>query len=231
MRLLDGTKLVDAAPDWRGVWPREGASIIVDAGSGDGRFAYERARADPDSLYVALDPDADSLAQYAFRAGRKPARGGVPNVRFVVASLEDLPPELAGSAAKAYVNFPWGALLRGVLRPEAPILEALAALLAPAGQFELVLCFDPQHDAAVLAGEALRLDEDRIDNVLTPAYRAAGLEIVERQRLSREEALAIPSSWGRRLLHGRSRDVFRVSGRRSPGGGDDNRGPSIEPDS
>src|SRR5688500_12383577 len=98
MRLLEATELVDAPAGCHAAidaaWPR----VSIDVGAGDGRWAYEQARRDPTTFHIALDPDADALAQYAFRAARKPARGGVANACFVVASAESPPPELAGLA-------------------------------------------------------------------------------------------------------------------------------------
>jgi 16S rRNA (adenine(1408)-N(1))-methyltransferase len=216
MRLLQGTKVIEAPADWRDKLQADGDRVIIDVGSGDGRFVYELARRDPSSIYVALDPDAQALSEYAYRANRKPARGGVTNAIFVVASLEALPSELIGLADAVYVNFPWGGLLRGLLLPEAAALAGLVSLAREGGRFEIVLCFDPEHDAGVLGGESLpRLDEAYIDEALKPAYEVARLHVTERRRLSQEEALAIPSSWGRRLLHGRPREVFRIEGEKA----------------
>ncbi len=187
--------------------------MIIDLGCGDGRFPYERARHEPDALCIGIDPDADTLAEYAYRASRKPSRGGVANVLYVVAALEDLPAELAGVADVVCVNFPWGGLLRGLLIPEPAVLAAVAGLAKPGGRFEMVLTFDAAHDAGVFGGlEPPSLDEEYIREVLAPAYAAAGLEVEDVREIMREEALALPSTWGRRLLHGRVRRVFRAGG-------------------
>jgi len=212
MRTLQGNKIVEAEPGWRDEVLRQGP-VVIDVGAGDGRFVYESARHDPASVYIGLDPDAEALAEYAFRAGRKASRGGATNARFVVASIEQLPAELERLAGRVRVNFPWSGLLRGLILPEAAVLEAIASLAAPAASFEVVLCYDPVHDAALLDDDDLPvLDYAYIDSVLLPAYAAAGLQVTSRSRLSRDEALAIPSTWGRRLLHGRPRDVFLIRG-------------------
>jgi 16S rRNA (adenine(1408)-N(1))-methyltransferase len=211
MRILQGSKQVEAAAGWRDAFPQQ--RVVIDAGAGDGRWAYDNARRDPDSLYIAVDPDAETLAEYAYRAGRKPSRGGTDHAVFVVAAAEALPPELAGIAALVRVNFPWGSLLRGLVLPEAGVLEALAGLGAPVARFEFVISYDPEHDIAGLAGETLPpLSEARIDNVLAAPYAAAGLQIDDRRQMSLDEAIALPSTWARRLLHGRPRDVFWVEG-------------------
>jgi 16S rRNA (adenine(1408)-N(1))-methyltransferase len=211
MRILQGTKPVEAAADWRHAFPQR--RVVIDVGAGDGRWAYDSARHDTESLFIAVDPDADTLAEYAYRAGRKPSRGGTGNALFVVAAVEDLPAELIGIAALVGVNFPWGSLLRGLVLPEGAVLEALADLGAPDARFEFVISYDPEHDIAGLAGETLPpLTEARIDDVLAPPYAAAGLQIDNRRQMSLDEAIALPSTWARRLLHGRSRDVFWVTG-------------------
>lgn len=186
--------------------------MVVDLGAGDGRWVYENARRAAEDLFIAIDPDATALSEYAFRASRKPARGGVANAVFVVASLEHLPAELNQMAALVRVNFPWGGLLRGLLRPEVASVKALAYLGQADSTFEVVLAYDPQHDIAALEGELLpSLDEDYIDSILTPAYSLAGLRVTARLRMTRADALELPSTWGRRLLHGRERDVFLIT--------------------
>ena len=215
MRILQGTKLVEAPTAWREAIA--GRRVVIDIGAGDGRWAYDGARHDPDVVYIALDPDADTLADYAYRASRKPSRGGAANALFVVAAGEGLPEELRGVAALLRVNFPWGSLLRGLVLPERHVLEALAGLGAPNARFEFVISYDPEHDIAGLAGETLPpLSETRIDEVLAPPYAAAGLRLEARRRMSLDEAIAMPSTWARRLLHGRPREVFWLEGAVGP---------------
>ena len=218
MRLLQGTKVIEAPPSWRDDLARDGRSVVVDLGAGDGRYAYESARVDPTHLFVAVEPNADALSEYAYRASRKPARGGVENAIFVVASLEQIPAELNGIAATVRINFPWGSLLRAVLEPDSKSLAALTQL-ATSGRFEIVFSYDPEHDTGAFSGPPLpALDGAYINDVLAPAYLATGLEIEETRRLTQDEALLIPSTWGRRLLHARPRDVYWIAARVSASG-------------
>lgn len=213
MRILEGTKVMEAPPGWREAVDRDGRPVVVDLGAGDGRYVYDQARRDDSHLYIAIDPDATTLSEYAFRASRKPARGGVENALFVVAAAEQLPPELEGLASLVRINFPWGSLLRGLLQPDAGVLRNIARLLQPNGRFEVLLSYDPQHDTGAFAGAPLpELNEARIWQMLAPAYGDAGLNVTEVRRLSQEEALEVPSAWGRRLLHARPRDVYFIAG-------------------
>jgi 16S rRNA (adenine(1408)-N(1))-methyltransferase len=134
----------------------------------------------------------------------------VTNAVFVVASVEDPPPELTDVADEVDVIYPWAALLRGVLRPEDAVLRGLRTLAKPGARVELVLTYDASRDRGTgLDPSAPSLDERFIERLRGP-YRAAGLEMQAYRRLSDEEALAIPSTWGHRLLHGRARQVFMV---------------------
>ena len=184
----------------------------MDVGAGDGRWAYEQARRDPSAFYVALDPDAGALGEYALRASRKPERGGVANALFVVAAVEEPPPELAGFADEVHVNFPWAALLRGLLLPDARVLAGIAALAKPGALLEMVLTYDAAHDHGAGLGPAAPDLAPEVIEALSQPYAAAGIELAQPRLLSREEALAVPSTWGRRLLHGRPRRVYVVQG-------------------
>ncbi|HEY7269387.1 MAG TPA: class I SAM-dependent methyltransferase [Dehalococcoidia bacterium] len=212
MLILAGTKVVEAPQDWHAAINAGDGGLVVDVGSGDGRWAYENARADPSRTYVALDPDAGSLREYAFKAARKPSRGGITNAVFVVASVETPPYELDGAADQIAVIFPWAALLRGILLPEMAVIDGLARMAKDGAALTLVLTYDATHDHGAGLADALpSLDEASLDRLHAP-YAAAGLDVESVRRVPRDEALAIPSTWGRRLLHGRAREVFEVRG-------------------
>jgi 16S rRNA (adenine(1408)-N(1))-methyltransferase len=213
MRILQGTKVVEPPPGWRTALVLDDPPVVVDVGAGDGRWAYESARRDPDTVFIAIDPDASNLSEYAYRASRKASRGGVENAAFVVAPVEALPRELDGIAGLVRVNFPWGSLLRGLLAADDVIITALRRIAKAGGSFEAVLSYDPSHDTNAFAGDALpALTEDYIDRTLTSALAQRGLSLTQRRQVYRDEALALPSTWGRRLLHARPRDVYLIAG-------------------
>ena len=146
--------------------------VVVDIGAGDGRWAYESARDNPDTVFIAIDPDADNLAEYAYRARASRRGGGVDNAAFVVAPVEALPPELHGIADVVHVNFLWAAW-RGLLQPDAATLAAISDLGRARGRFEVVMSYDPSHDTNAFPGDPLPpLDEAYIDDVLCRRMRS-----------------------------------------------------------
>jgi len=88
--------------------------VVVDVGTGDGRWLYRLARARPERLRIGVDATLDAARQVARRARRHPERGGAPNLTFVRAGAEGLPGSLAGLAAEVHVQYPWGSLLTAV---------------------------------------------------------------------------------------------------------------------
>src|SRR3954451_24143865 len=150
--------------------------VIVDLGTGDGRFVLREARERPRSLVVGIDPVAEAMGESARRAARRPVRGGAPNALFLVAAVEDLPRALDGTAGLVAVNFPWGSLLAGVARPEPEIMTPIARLLRPEGRLVPSITLSAASDSDYSERlELPPLDRDYVEGRLAPGWRAAGL--------------------------------------------------------
>ena len=71
------------------------------------------------------------------------------------------------------------------------------------------------YTAKLMAGDALQVLDEAGVEALKPVYAEHGLLIEAATRLTQDDALAIASTWGRRLLHARPRPVMLVSGVRT----------------
>lgn len=174
------------------------ARVLIDVGTGDGRFVYRSAGADPGAFCIGIDAASDRMREVSHRAGRKPARGGRPNALFVVASAQALPEELAGLADTVSVNFPWGSLLDALVRPDPTVLAALRRLSRDGGDLLALFNQSVFDDRAYADRLGLpELTDARVDEALRPAYLAAGFEI----RASRLLEGDVPhqTSWGQHL--------------------------------
>jgi 16S rRNA (adenine(1408)-N(1))-methyltransferase len=197
--------------------------VIADIGTGDGRFVYELARAHPEWFCVGIDPARENLAQYSSRIYRKPRRGGLPNVLYVIASVENLPPELKALAQEVHINFPWGRLLQGVVLGDRGMLAGIAAILRAGGSLEMLVNTSIFRDPIPISVQDLpELTLDYVDSVMVPAYAEVGLIVVERRVLSEGEMKHVQTTWGRRLAYGRDPGTFYITaevGRRRGDGG------------
>jgi hypothetical protein len=113
--------------------------VAVDVGTGDGRYAYHLATADPGRLVIGLDALAEHMGERAATASRKPARGGRPNLLFVHSAIEALPAELEHVADEVYVQLPWGRLLEGIVLAHGEVLGGIAALCRPGARVIVTL--------------------------------------------------------------------------------------------
>jgi len=186
----------------------DGEGVIVDIGTGDGRFVYQSARQNPKKFYIGIDPNVRQLEKISEKIYRKPAKGGAPNAVFIQAALENLPEELDGVADELHVHFPWGSLLRAVATGEIELLRNLRKICSFGALLEVVIGLDPVRDRAEL--ERLGITElslQQIDEVLSRQYAAAGFEITERGLIPAAEWPEFNTSWAKRLQHNDNRPI------------------------
>lgn len=185
--------------------------VLVDVGTGDGAFVYRHAREDPSCLCIGIDPVGERMSEYSGRALKKPSRGGLTNVLYVVAAVEDLPPELAGIASLITLNFPWGSLLLGVTAPDDAVLRAIRNLAKTPAHFSILLNASVYADEDYCRRHGIPIvDREKILEELTPCYRDAGLAIESVERISGEPPHH--TRWGSRLVKGSARETLIVEG-------------------
>jgi 16S rRNA (adenine(1408)-N(1))-methyltransferase len=187
---------------------RTGEGVIIDIGTGDGRYVYQSARQNPTKFYIGIDPNARSLEKISEKIHRKPAKGGAPNVLFIQSAVEDLPSELDGVADELHVHFPWGSLLRAVATGDVVVLRNLRRICSTGALLEIVIGLDPVRDRSEMERLGLtQLSLEMIDRVLISNYAAAGFEVFERGILSPSEWPELNTSWSKRLQGNEQRTI------------------------
>jgi len=186
-------------------------SVMLDIGTGDGKHAYRYAKTHPDSYVVGIDASAESLRAQSYRASRKPSRGGLPNVLFLKATVEDLPGYLPQPATRLHILLPWGKLLDQVLRPDDDFLRAVRAISGTSAKLRILL-----NDSALATrpGEiptALETDTaDCLFQRLKSVYERHNIAIERISTLTTTEARRVPTSWARRLASARAPEFLVI---------------------
>lgn len=181
---------------------------MIDIGTGDGRFVSAAAQANPNKFYIGIDANAKPLEKISMKATRKPSKGGLPNVLFVQAAVENLPAELDASADEIHIHFPWGSLLRAVLVGDEDVLRALRRIAAPGCLVEIIIGIDEERDKSEIERLDLpKLSADYLQNVLLPKYIDAGFAALESGALNSSEWSKLETSWARKLQGGANRQV------------------------
>jgi 16S rRNA (adenine(1408)-N(1))-methyltransferase len=216
LRVGRGKESFPLADDEFDALVRDYEDVLIDLGTGDGRFVLRTARERPRSLVIGIDPVQEAMADAARRASAKPARGGVPNALFLVGSAEDLPEALRGRVSLLTVNYPWGSLLRTLAKPDPSALRAVIDPLEPGGRLTALLNASVTDDRDY--GERLGLpplDDSHVSERLVPGWQQSGLEVVSWRRLEPDEEPSHHTTWGRRLVRGSGRSTIAVEATRS----------------
>jgi 16S rRNA (adenine(1408)-N(1))-methyltransferase len=188
--------------------------VVVDLGTGDGRFVYQSARQNPHKFYIGIDANAQPLEKISEKIHRKPAKGGAPNVLFIQAAVEALPAELDGVADEVHIHFPWGSLLRAVATGEDAVLAGLWRLCAPGAFVEIIIGLDPERDQSEIETLGLELlTPEFLQRTLVPRYEANGFEVLEQGVLAPSEWPELTTSWAKRLQGGAGRALIYLVAR------------------
>jgi len=163
--------------------------VTVDLGTGDGRFVLAHAAAHPDRFVLGIDASPEAMRDASRRAARPASRGGLPNARFVVSAVEALPAGLDGFADLATVHFPWGSLRDAATGHDPTVTAHIRSLICPGGSLRLLLSAAERDGTSGIHPDAV-----------AKAYAALGMTLAERRRATLDDAVAVHSSWGKRLL-------------------------------
>jgi 16S rRNA (adenine(1408)-N(1))-methyltransferase len=191
-----------------------GEGIVIDIGTGDGLFVYQCAKKHPRTFYIGIDANPRPLEKVSEKIQRKAEKGGLPNVLFLQAAVEDLPVELNGVADEVHIHFPWGSLLRALVVGDEVVLGNLRRLCASEALLEVIIGLDAKRDRAELERlQVSQLSIAQVDSALVPRYLQAGFEITERGERLPEDWPDLQTSWARRLRGNTRRSLIYIIAR------------------
>ena len=172
--------------------------VLLDLGTGDGRFVLQTAKSSPSMYVIGLDACRENLVEGS--------RNAPKNALFVIAGAENLPPELYGQASRLTINFPWGSMLRGLLEGGMGLLESLSQAAQPKAELEVRLNASALHEA----GWELDPGAERVAEVLA----ASGFQLSKPLRLGPTDLRNTHTTWAKRLAFGRDPRAYAISGRK-----------------
>lgn len=209
MRILVGKNVVETDGEALTRLVDDHDRVVIDVGTGDGRFVLRGAQEHPKTLYVGFDPVADNMIPTAQKARKKPAKGGVQNALFVVSSLEQLPDDLNGLADEVHVGYPWGSLLAAFVEPRSEWLARIYKLAKPGAPVHVRLNQSVFDDEPYMGRLGLpTFDRERL---LTALRELGTVENVELVAGGTEH-----SSWERKLVAGSNRKTLVIAARTKP---------------
>ncbi len=170
--------------------------IMLDLGTGDGKFALCHADNFPTHFVIGVDSCRENLHEYS--------RAKLPNLLYVIASAQSLPYELYGLISRISINFPWGSLLESLLDGDDRLLRGLESVARSSATLDIRL----NGGALVEQGWSLEDGTERIFENLT----SAGWNLRKPEMLDSRALRTFPSAWAKRLAFGRDPRAVQLSG-------------------
>jgi 16S rRNA (adenine(1408)-N(1))-methyltransferase len=161
--------------------------ILIDLGTGDGRYVRHIAAERPAWFTIGIDACRENLRHASRRTGA--------NVLFAIANAHALPRELAGVATEITINFPWGSLLTGLLQRESGLLAGLSTLARSGAVLHVRL----NGEAVARAGWDLLASAE----VVRRGLADVGWKVARPHMLNGAALRRLPSTWAKRLAVGR----------------------------
>lgn len=174
--------------DRAGLWTRIAGyqDILIDLGTGDGRWILQCARNHPARFAIGIDTCRENLREAARRLPR--------NALLLIADARSLPPELAGLATAITINFPWGSLLTALLTADQPLIDSLRRTARPGATLDLRLNGGALVQAGYSPAEAGQL--------VGCTLREAGFDVGQPLLMDAVALRSCASTWARRLAAG-----------------------------
>lgn len=172
--------------------------IVLDLGTGDGRYARTLAQEHPNWFVIGLDACRENLREHS--------QAKLKNLLFIIASAQDLPRELDGLVSQITINFPWGSLLASLLAGDPNLTRGLKSVSRSQASLYLRL----NGGALAEAGKTLEAGTDKIFyNLLQAGWQLEAPVVMDASAL-RE----FPSTWAKRLAFGRDPRAVIMSGQK-----------------
>jgi 16S rRNA (adenine(1408)-N(1))-methyltransferase len=161
--------------------------ILLDLGTGDGRYVHTLADKNPDWFVIGIDSCRENLREHS--------QAKLQNMLFIIASAENLPRELDRLISHVTINFPWGSLLEGLLTNDPMLMSGLESVSHSATSVELYL----NGGALAELGTTLEAGTEKIYNNMLQAGWQVGPPVMINASVLR----SFPSTWAKRLAFGR----------------------------
>jgi 16S rRNA (adenine(1408)-N(1))-methyltransferase len=170
--------------------------IVLDLGTGDGRYVNYLAGKNPCWFIIGVDACRENLREHSLIK--------LPNTLFVIAGAQDLPRELHGCVSHITINFPWGSLLESLLEGDTRLLHGLECIARTDASLHLHV------NGGALAEIGANLETGT--GMIHRSLQSAGWLLDSPVQLGAPSLRGLPTTWARRLAHGRDPRAMALRG-------------------
>ena len=172
--------------------------VLLDLGTGDGRYARSLAIRHPDCFIIGVDSCRENLREHS--------QAPLNNLLFVIANAQTLPAELNGLISHISINFPWGSLLESLLSGDARLMHGLEAIARNPASLDLRL------NGGALAEAGLALETGT--KIIHGQLLRAGWDMRSPVMMDGCALRNFSSTWAKRLAFGRDPRALLLNGQK-----------------
>ncbi len=213
MKIVKGNKTIDQDREKFLKLSNKYDEVILDIGTGDGRYVFKNALENPNKLYIGIDTLAKQMEEFS----KKARKNKLENAVFIIGSVEHLPGELNDAADIVNIILPWGSLLKNITNPQKEVIGELVKVMKMDANLEIILGYDPELEPSETArlGLPTVIDDDLIQGVIAPKlFEFGGLELTQYCRIGKRELESFETTWSKKLTFGKNRPIFSLTFKR-----------------
>lgn len=174
---------------------------FLDIGTGDGRYVYKNALANPHTLYIGIDP-ASNLKEYQRQINRKKLR----NALLINVSIENFNPSGEELFDEITIILPWGNLLKYVVTADKSFYEKITLWLKPTGVIKVIFGFNEELEEKQTKRLNLKdLNEKEMEYLKNQYSSLSNLNLVEFKEITYLDLSMVDTSWSKKLSFGKNR--------------------------
>ncbi|GAB4284404.1 MAG: hypothetical protein Kow0081_1550 [Candidatus Dojkabacteria bacterium] len=208
MKIIKGKNIIERKEI---LIPSNFVKTIIEFGSGDGKELYKLARENPKNFHIGIEPNEKALEKVTKQIYKKPAKGGLENIIFLKASVQQVDSSLFHSADEVFVSFPWGSLLEGIVKADPEVIFGIKNVLKNGAIASFTLAYDDKYEENYLKERQMpKLNLEFLETTFAAKLKEFGLTLKLARLMQDGEKKNIKSSWGKKILEKRDREVYEV---------------------
>jgi 16S rRNA (adenine(1408)-N(1))-methyltransferase len=179
---------------------------ILDIGTGDGRYVYKNALANPNTLYLGIDP-ASNLKEYQREINRKKIRNAV----LINSSIENFNLNEVNTIDQINIILPWGNLLKYVVTVDNPFFEKIFKWLSDEAKVQIIFGFNEElEEKETKRLNLAELTEQETNFIKNKYQNLQGYKLIEFKQLTNKDLINFETSWAKKLSFGKNRKYLYI---------------------
>lgn len=181
--------------------------IILDIGTGDGRYVYKNALNNPQYLYIGIDP-AQNLKEFQREINRKRLKNAI----LINSSIENFNLNRAELFDEIQIILPWGNLLKYCVSVDKEFFSKISHWLKKEGLINIIFGFNEEYEEKITKRLSLKdLNENETLYLKSNLENLEGLKLSNFQNLTPKSLKNFETTWSKKLNFGASRTYFYIT--------------------